>query len=194
MNKELDPRYTSYCELLQQWQKTYNLTSIKRIDDMMTHHVLDSLSIAPYVQGDNIIDVGSGAGLPGMILAIAMPDKKFTLLDTVEKKTHFMQHAKTKLKLNNVTVVHQRVEQYKPATLFDTVMTRAFSDIKKMLANTQHLCAADGVFLAMKGKLPENELAELPTGFNVKSVQSLTVPGLDAQRHLVIINKGICSG
>jgi 16S rRNA (guanine527-N7)-methyltransferase len=189
MKQALDPRYLQYCELLLRWQKTYNLTAIKNIDEMMTHHVQDSLAIKDFIHGKNIIDVGSGAGLPGMILAIALPDKKFTLLDAVEKKTHFMQHVKTKLNLLNVTVVHSRVEDYKPAELFDTVVTRAFSDIKQMLICTQHLLSEQGEFLAMKGKLPEEELAELPTGFNVKSVQSLTVPGLDASRHLLVIER-----
>ncbi len=188
MSNAIDPRYHQYCELLLQWQKTYNLTAIKTIDEMMTHHVLDSLSIQPYIHGKNIIDVGSGAGLPGMILAIANPDKHFTLLDAVEKKTHFMQHAKTKLGLTNVTVIHERVEKYKPEILFDTVVTRAFSSLKTMLESTQHLCAPNGIFLAMKGRLPEDELAE-PTGFHVQSVQSLAVPGLNAQRHVVVINK-----
>jgi 16S rRNA (guanine527-N7)-methyltransferase len=153
---------------------------------MVTRHLLDSLAIRPYLAGPRVLDIGTGAGLPGIPLAVACPDISFTLLDANAKKTRFVTQAVAELGLKNVEVVQERAENYRPAEKFDTLVSRAFASIADMLAATRHLCAPRGRFLAMKGACPEEELAAVPAGFS-NQVVALTVPGLAAQRHLVIL-------
>ncbi len=173
--------------LIGKWNKVYNLTAIKDPREMLTHHLLDSLAVLPYLHGRRIIDVGTGAGLPGLPLAIMSPQREFVLLDSNNKKTRFVTQAVIELGLQNVTVQNLRVEEYRPAALFDTVVSRAFASLAEMVRLTQALRAPDGVFLAMKGQAPAEEISELPAGFKIQEIAALTVPGLEAERHAVVI-------
>lgn len=176
-----------YVELLDKWNKTYNLTAVRKPDQMVTRHLLDSLSICPYLRGKSILDVGTGAGLPGIPLAIVFPERHFTLLDSNNKKTRFVVQAVSELELSNVDVVQSRVEEYKPDALFDTITTRAYSAIDVMVEQTSHLMEKDGVFLAMKGANPIAEIDELSSNFVVKDCYLIKVPGLEEERHLLEI-------
>jgi 16S rRNA (guanine527-N7)-methyltransferase len=184
---ELPARLAAFLELLERWNTAYNLTAVRDIEQMVARHVLDSLSILPYVRGPRLIDVGTGAGLPGIPLALARPDLAVTLLDSNAKKIHFVTQAIHDLGLTNVETVHCAAEKYRPGEPFDTVVTRAFAAIPDMLASVRHLCASRGVILAMKGVYPLEEIAAVGAGFRVREVVELTVPGLDAARHLVIL-------
>jgi 16S rRNA (guanine527-N7)-methyltransferase len=177
----------AYLDLLGKWNRTYNLTAVRDPAQMVTRHLLDSLAVAPYVHGPRVLDIGTGAGLPGIPLALALPDLHFTLLDSNAKKTRFIRHATATLAIENIEVIQARVEQFRPRWKFDTLISRAFSDIPAMLDASRHLCGEQGQFLAMKGAIPEAELARIPDEFTVMAVQALAVPGLDAQRHLIII-------
>ncbi len=178
-----------YVELLAKWNKAYNLTAVRDPLEMVSRHIIDSLSIASHVEGKNILDVGSGPGLPGIPLAIVFPEKRITTLDSNGKKTRFMTQAKMELELDNLTVVNSRVESYQPDSLFDAITSRAFSSLVDMVQGTKHLLDKSGVYLAMKGLYPEielNELTEQTNGELVESI-SLQVPGSDGERHLVIL-------
>lgn len=180
-------RLLAYLALLVKWNKAYNLTAIRDPQEMVTKHLLDSLAVLPHLHGAQVLDVGSGAGLPGIPLAIYDPARQFTLLDSNGKKTRFLLQAKGELGLSNLSVVHSRLEQYRPGQLFDTVTARAFASLADMTAGTAHLLAPGGALLAMKGEYPQDELDALPPGFVVREIIALTVPGLEAQRHLVRI-------
>ncbi|MBB71755.1 MAG: 16S rRNA (guanine(527)-N(7))-methyltransferase RsmG [Legionellales bacterium] len=176
-----------YIHLLAKWNKAYNLTAVRHIGDMVGRHLLDSLSIIPYLAGGRLIDVGTGPGLPGIPLAIVFADKTFTLLDSNGKKTRFLTQAVTELGLDNVQIINARVEEFKPEQTYDTVVSRAFSDLKDMVEKTQHLCAEDGQFLAMKGKYPADEIQALPETVIVTAVHPLRVPTVTGERHAVVI-------
>jgi len=179
----------TYVELLDKWNKAYNLTAIRDPKEMIPLHILDSLAISPYLYGSRLIDVGTGPGLPGIPLALAHPDKQFVLLDSNGKKTRFLTQVQLTLGLKNITIIQARAEAYKPDQLFDSVISRAFASLTDMLKMTYHLCAPTGRFLAMKGQYPESEINSLPPDFKVESVHALTIPGITAQRHLVVIEK-----
>lgn len=181
-------RLLAYLELLRKWNKTYNLTAIHEPERMLTHHLLDSLAVLPYVTGDRLLDVGAGAGLPGIPLAIARPDLAVTLIDASHKKAAFMQQAAIELRLANVTAVHGRVEDLRPEAPFPQIISRAFSDLADFVRVTGHLLADGGEWLAMKGLFPNEELAQLK-GARMKRDIELQVPGLAADRHLVILEK-----
>ncbi len=174
-----------YIELIAQWNRVFNLTAIRDLDAMVVRHLLDSLTIKPFIKGKVILDVGTGAGLPGIPLAIMMPEKQFVLLDSNQKKTRFLQQTVYQLRLKNVRVVHQRVEEYKVDQLFDTVISRAFSTLREYLQLSKHLVRAGGQILAMKGVYPLTELQEVGTPFKVINTHPLKVPKLDAERHVV---------
>lgn len=174
-----------YLLLLNKWNQAYNLTAIRGLPDMVTRHILDSLAIAPYIQGKRLIDVGTGPGLPGIPLAIMQPQLNIVLLDSNGKKTRFLNEVKRRLDLKNVTVVQSRVENYHADSSFDTVVSRAFSEISQMIAWTEHLIAQDGIWLAMKGQHPAAELAGLTHPYEVRSYK---VPGIDEQRCAIIIH------
>jgi len=178
-----------YIGLLQRWNKAYNLTSIKDPMQMLSYHLLDSLSISPHLQGRSFIDVGTGAGLPGIPLAVTHPDKTFSLLDSNGKRIRFLFQIKTALQLNNVKEMQGRVEEYKPEKLYDGVISRAFASLTDMIEGSEHLLASGGSFYAMKGRYPDKELSELPKGYKVEQAIELDVPTLDQQRHLIIIKK-----
>lgn len=177
-------RLLQYLILLNKWNQVYNLTAIRELPDMVTRHILDSLAIAPYLHGNRILDVGSGAGLPGIVLAITNPSLKIVLMDSNGKKTRFLSEVKRSLDLNQITVVQTRVENYRETVSFDTVVSRAFSDLNQFITWTHHLIAKDGIWLAMKGIYPEEELAGIMVPYEVHPYQ---VEGLDGQRCAVII-------
>jgi len=180
-----------YVHLIVKWNRVYNLTSVRDPAEMVTRHLLDSLAIQPYLQGLRVLDVGCGAGLPGLPLAIVnkevCPEREFVLLDSNSKKTRFVQQVIAELGLTNVQVVHERAENFCPTILFDVVVSRAFASVVEMLKNSGQHCATDGVLLAMKGADPNAELREIPTDFDVDAVHRLKVPGLEGQRHLVCL-------
>ncbi len=175
-----------FLELLEKWNRSYNLTAIRDPEQMIPRHLLDSLSVLPHLNGARVLDIGTGAGLPGIPLALARPDLGFTLLDSNAKKTRFATQAMHELGLKNITIVQERVEKFHPATKFDTLIARAFASIPDMLAASRHLCASHGQFLVMKGVFPQEELAAVTDGYQAE-VKALHIPGLDAARHLVIL-------
>ncbi|RUQ88820.1 16S rRNA (guanine(527)-N(7))-methyltransferase RsmG [Legionella septentrionalis] len=175
-----------YLQLLQKWNKAYNLTAIQDLSAMVTRHVLDSLAVVPWVKGTRVLDVGSGAGLPGIPLALVRPELEVVLLDSNGKKTRFLHEVKRVLSLHNVDIVQTRVESYHPAQGFDTVISRAFSDLQQMIKWTHHLVAEDGIWLAMKGRRPEAELTAIPYAYQVESYK---IAGMDGERCCVIISK-----
>ena len=179
-----------YLELLQRWNKAFNLTAIRDPLQMVRLHLLDSLAIHPYVQGlKSIIDVGTGPGLPGIPLAILNPGINFTLLDSNGKKTRFLFQAINELKLTNASEINHRVEAYQPNQLFDAVISRAFSSISDMLNQCDHLVSDQGCFLAMKGKKPDSELSQMTKAYKVVEVSEVNVPLIDSERHLIKIIK-----
>jgi 16S rRNA (guanine527-N7)-methyltransferase len=163
----------------------FNLTAIRDRPGMLRKHILDSLSLQPYLRGVRIADIGTGAGFPGLPLAIVNPQRRFTLVEATGKKARFAEQTAERLGADNVQVVHTRAEGYRPFELFDTVVARALSSLADFAAYAGHLCAPDGRLLAMKGKRPEEEISALPKSFRVRAVHRLKVPGLDDERHLV---------
>lgn len=178
-----------YLEEMLVWNKTHGLTAIVQPHEMVIKHIADSLSIHSFVKGDHLADVGTGAGLPGIPLALLFPDKRITLIESQNKKAAFLRHIKRALKLTNVGVVQQRVEMFHPQQRFDGIITRAFSSLLNMLLLTKHLCSDEGYFLAMKGVFPEEELIAVAKDYPHYRVENLFVPGLNAKRHCVIIRK-----
>lgn len=180
-----------YLAMLQKWNKAYNLTAIRDVDQMISLHLLDSLATLPFIKGERIIDVGTGPGLPGMVLAICYPEKHFTLLDSNGKKTRFLTQVKMELGINNVTVANERVEKHAHQGEYDHVISRAFASLQDMINWTLPLPKDTGNFLAMKGVHPEKELAALPSEVEVVDIKSLNVPNIQAERHMVImVRKG----
>ena len=178
-------RLAAYLALLERWNRAYNLTAVREPEAMVVRHLLDSLSILPWLEGPRVLDVGSGAGLPGIPLAIARPDYEFCLLDSNGKRTRFLTQATAELRLPNVSVVRSRVEDYRPVTLFNSVVSRAFATLAELVADAGRQCAPTGRLLAMKGVFPDDELARLPSAYRLVGVYPLQVPYLDAERHLV---------
>ena len=177
----------TYLNLVEKWNRVYNLTAIRERDEMIKLHFLDSLSILNHVHVKNILDVGSGAGFPGIVLAITKPELKVTVMDSVNKKTTFMQQVKSELSLTNLDVVNSRVEDYQPTTLFEAVTSRAFSNLKNMMLLTQHTLQKEGVWLAMKSKDVREELEAFEK--NQYTLIPLEVPLINAERYLVILKK-----
>ena len=180
----------SYLALLSKWNSVYNLTSVRDPIEMVKLHLLDSLSAAhAFKDAQNVLDVGSGGGLPGMILAITYPAIRIAMIDTVNKKTAFLAQAKTELGLANVTVHTGRVEALQVEQKFDVITSRAFSELCNFVNWSGHLLADDGQFIAMKGIAPNEEIEQLPAGWKVTAIESLSVPGLEVARHLIMIKK-----
>jgi 16S rRNA (guanine527-N7)-methyltransferase len=163
----------------------FNLTAIRDRSGMLRKHVLDSLSLQPYLRGNRVADIGTGAGFPGLPLAIVNPLRRFTLVEATGKKARFVEQTALRLGVDNVQVEHARAENYRPFELFDTVVARALSSLADFAAYAGHLCAPGGRLLAMKGKRPDEEISALPKSFRVLAVHRLKVPGLDEERHLV---------
>jgi 16S rRNA (guanine527-N7)-methyltransferase len=182
---EVVERLLDYLDLLHRWNATYNLSAIRDPAEMVTRHLLDSLAVAPYVSGATLADLGTGAGLPGIPLALVAPEREVALVDSNGKKTRFLRAAVRELGLANVRVVESRVEAVEGR--FECITARAFASLADMLAWGGHLLAPGGRWLALKGRYPHDELDALPAGFAVEAVEPLAVPGLDAERHVVII-------
>lgn len=182
-------RLLHYLALLHKWNGAYNLTAVRDPAAMVTRHLLDSLAVLPLLQGERFIDVGTGAGLPGIPLAIARPDLQFDLLDSNGKKMRFVTQAVAELGLANVRVRQSRVEAWRPESGYDGVLARAFASLADMAEGCGHLLADGGRLLALKGVLPEAEMAALPAGFRVIGWHRLRVPGEDGERHLVEIQR-----
>lgn len=175
-----------YLFLLNKWNIAYNLTAVRNLESMVTKHILDSLAVLPWIKGNRILDVGTGAGLPGIPLAMAQPEYQFVLLDSNGKKIRFLNEVKRQLNLDNIEIVQIRVENYHPAQGFDTVTSRAFSSLEQMIHWTQHLIAKGGIWLAMKGRFPGTELSMIHQNYQV---HEYTVEGIDGERCCVIIDK-----
>lgn len=180
-------RLQAYLALLEKWNRIYNLTGTREPHGMLTRHLLDCLAVVPHVAARTILDVGSGAGLPGIPLALALPQSRVTLLESAQKKAAFLLQARIELELANVSVVCARVETWRPAESFDLVISRAFSDLSRYVSQVGRLCRREGEIVAMKGGYPHDELARLPPGYALQRVVALTVPGLAAERHLVVV-------
>ena len=174
-----------FVRLLDKWNKVYNLSAIRDQREMVDLHLLDSLAVAPFISSHRLLDVGTGAGLPGIPLALVCPDREFVLFDSNGKKTRFIQQAVVELGMKNVEIIHARNEDYQPSKPFDAIISRAFASLSDMLAGTAHLTVKGGLLLAMKGRLNEKELSELPSEVRVEEVVELTIPGVDAERRLV---------
>jgi 16S rRNA (guanine527-N7)-methyltransferase len=187
MRAEELTRFERYLDLLEKWNRVYNLTAIRSRERMVTHHLLDSLAIVPHVKGPRVLDVGSGAGLPGIPLAIANAELRVTLLDSNHKKAAFLHQAVAELGLKNAAVEAERVESWQTGARFETIVSRAFSELGEFVAAAGRLLAPGGIIAAMKGVHPVEEIERMPGGFQVVTVVKLAVPELDAERHLVIV-------
>jgi len=177
---------TGYVEMLHKWNKAYNLTSVRDPQQMLVRHIMDSIVVEPHLQGNRFIDVGTGPGLPGVPLAIVRPDAHFTLLDSLGKRVRFLKQVQHELKLDNIEPVQSRVEEYNEPP-FDGVISRAFASLNDMLGWCHHLPAENGLFYALKGVVPTDEIASLPDRFTLQQTVKLFVPELEGERHLVII-------
>jgi 16S rRNA (guanine527-N7)-methyltransferase len=181
-----------YLALLGKWNHVYNLTSVRDPMQMMTLHLLDSLAAVPAFAGArNVLDVGAGGGLPGLVLAIARPDMKVSMIDTVHKKTAFLTQVKAELGLKNVTVYTKKVQDLQVKEPFDVITSRAFADLSDFIDWSHHLLSDNGRFIALKGTAPQEERERLPGDWKVQQLQPLRVPGLDAERHLVFVERAI---
>jgi 16S rRNA (guanine527-N7)-methyltransferase len=179
-----------YVALLEKWNKVYNLTAVRAAERMVGVHILDSLSVIPHLQATgNLLDVGTGGGLPGIPIAIVRPQLKVTMLDSLQKKTTFIRQCISELKLENASVVCERVEQYAPAEMFDMIISRAFAELVDFVNGAGHLLRPGGRLYAMKGVYPNDEILRLPAAYSVVDIVELIVPQIEGQRHLVVIEK-----
>lgn len=186
---EQQAKLVGYVEMINKWNKAYNLTSVRDPHQMMIKHILDSLAVKPYVEGKTVIDVGTGPGLPGIPLAIVLPDTHFVLLDSLGKRVRFMKQCAHDLGIPNIEPVQSRVEEHQPQQAYDCVLSRAFASLKDMLHWCSHLVDSQGKFLALKGQFPQEELGEVSNHYQIKSINNLSVPELEGERHLVTIKK-----
>ncbi|CAH8231818.1 16S rRNA m(7)G527 methyltransferase [Vibrio aestuarianus] len=190
VNEQQRNQLVGYVEMLDKWNKAYNLTSVRNPMDMLVKHILDSIVVSPHLQGERFIDVGTGPGLPGIPLAIMNPDKTFFLLDSLGKRIRFIKQVIHELGIKNVTTIQSRVEEFQPEVKFDGVLSRAFASMLDMVEWCHHLPKEQtGLFLALKGQLPEEEIATLPEWCSVTDVKALKVPELEGDRHLVILSR-----
>lgn len=190
LNEQQHEQLLDYLALLFKWNKVYNLTSVRDPMQMMTHHLLDSLAAVPvFAQARSVLDVGAGGGLPGVVLAIARPDMNVSMIDTVHKKTAFLTQVKAELGLANVTVYTKKVQELEVATKFDVITSRAFADLSDFVNWSGHLLAEGGQFIALKGTAPPEEQERLPAAWKVTQLLPIQVPQLQAERHLVFIQK-----
>ena len=189
LDRDTQQRLLDYIALIEKWNRVYNLTAIREPEKMVSRHLLDSLAVAPHLHAKRLLDVGSGAGLPGIPLALAKPDTHVTLLDSNHKKAAFLNQAVIELKLKNAEVCSERVESWQTQNRFDVIISRAFSDMGEFVRITRHLLAPGGMFAAMKGLYPYEEIDKLPPGCKVQQVLPLAIPGLEGARYLVLIGQ-----
>ena len=177
-----------YIEELHRWNQTYNLSGVKDLDDMVVRHLLDSLAVAPWIEGPRVVDLGSGAGLPGIPLAAVMPQHRFILLDSSGKRARFLHQVQALLEIRNVEVVQRRASEYRPDPLANTIVARAFGSLAKIVESAHHLLDPGGRIVAQKGRYPSDELAELPEPWRSRArLERVQVPGLEAQRHVAVL-------
>lgn len=184
ISAEVQQALLDYLRLMQKWNRAYNLTAIRNMDDMVIKHLLDSLSILPFIDASPVLDVGTGAGLPGIPLALCLPDYQFVLLDSNSKKTRFLTQVKIELDIENIEVIHSRIEEYQPSSGFEIITCRAFAALNTVLDRTQHLVTSTTRVMAMKGREDMPELAE---GYSQRAIHKLQVPWLNEDRHLIEI-------
>ncbi len=189
LGSDIQQRLLDYIALIEKWNRVYNLTAIREPEKMVSHHLLDCLAAAPHLRAKRLLDVGSGAGLPGIPLALVNPDTQVTVLDSNHKKAAFLNQAVMELKLKNAAVCNERVESWQTQQRFDVIISRAFSDMGEFVRVTRHLLAPGGLFVAMKGLYPYEEIEKLPLGCKVQQVLPLAIPGVDGARHLVLIGQ-----
>jgi 16S rRNA (guanine527-N7)-methyltransferase len=188
-DRDAQQRLLDYITLIEKWNRVYNLTAIREPERMVSHHLLDSLAVAPHLHAKRLLDVGTGAGLPGIPLALANPNMHVTLLDSNHKKTAFLNQAVIELTLKNAEVCAERVESWQTPNRFDVIISRAFSEMGEFVRMTRHLLAPGGILAAMKGLHPYEEIEKLPEGCKVLQVLPLAIPGIDGARHLVLIGQ-----
>ena len=189
LSEDRQQKLLQYIKLLDKWNKTYNLTAVRTPEKMLGLHILDSLSVLPFINSASVLDVGTGAGLPGIPLAIALPGVNITMLDSLQKKVTFVRQAISELALENAQIVCNRVEQFQAPRQFEIVISRAFAELGDFVKAAAHLVAAQGRMLAMKGVYPYDEIARLPETLKLEKVIELTVPQVVGKRHLVILRK-----
>lgn len=192
--EEACSRLETYLSLLTKWNRVYNLTAIRGEDKYVSHHLLDSLAVVPHLPAGRVIDVGSGAGLPGVPIAVACPEREVKLLDSNQKRGVFLKQVIAELGLANASVVIERAERFRPDSGFQAVISRAFSELAEFIARAGHLCAPDGELLAMKGACPWQEIARMPAQWTVAEIIKLKVPQLDAERHLLVLRPASITG
>lgn len=185
----LIPQLLQYLELLNKWNRSFNLSGVTDVNDMVVLHLLDSLALSPFLRGSRLVDVGTGAGLPGIPLAILHPDKHFVLIDSNGKKTRFLFQVKVALKLGNVTIENCRIEHYQSPEQIDMVMCRAFSSLEDTVLKCEQLLQGGCTLLAMKGRFPQQEVDQLPAAFAVTAISKLGIPGNESQRHVIEISR-----
>ena len=181
-------KYLAFLDLLCDWNRAYNLTALRSREDMLIRHILDSLTVLPYIRGGKCLDVATGAGLPGLILALCQPARQWTLLDSSIKKIRFLNQAVMELQPENIDIVRARIEDFDTGDRFDTVITRAYASLIKFHRNTESLLNKDGILIAMKGRMPEAELNELTAEHIKFDLHKVTLPASDAVRHIVVLN------
>ena len=189
LERDVQRRLLDYIALIEKWNRVHNLTAIREPEKMVSHHLLDSLAVAPHLHAKRMLDVGSGAGLPGIPLALANAEMHVTLLDSNHKKAAFLNQALMELKMKNADVCDERVESWNSQEGYDVIISRAFSDMGEFVRVTRHLLAPGGIFAAMKGTHPYEEIEKLPPGCKVLQVLPLAIPGLEGARHLVLIGQ-----
>lgn len=189
VSEESQQKLIQYLELMQRWNKVFNLTTITEPREMVYLHLIDSLLMQPFLHGKRLLDVGSGAGLPGIPLAIINPDLHWTLLDKNNKKTRFITQAIAELKLKNIDVVNERSEDFATDTPYDAILSRAYGSIGMFLTTTQHLLAPDGAFIAMKGKYPQDELADITPEFTLEKTVPIAIKGITVERCVLVLRR-----
>ena len=185
---DIERKLLDYVALIAKWNRVHNLTAVRAKSQMVSAHLLDCLAVAPYLDANTILDVGSGAGLPGIPLALMWPHVSVALMDSNHKKAAFLRQAIIELGLKNATVIGERVENWQPPHLYDLVISRAFSDLPEFLRIAGRMCAENGTVATMKGVYPHEELAQLPPDFKLRRVERLRIPGLPAERHLLLLS------
>jgi 16S rRNA (guanine527-N7)-methyltransferase len=189
VDREVQILLLDYLKLLQKWNHVYNLTAVRDPEQMVCTHLLDSLSVLPHIPKGRILDVGAGAGLPGIPLAAAAASSQFSLIESSQKKSAFLRQAVGELGLTNAQVFCMKVEDWRPPIKFNCIIARAYSELCQFIETSKHLLETEGIFAAMKGRYPATELDHIPAGFAVKKVIELQVPGLNAARHLVLVGR-----
>jgi len=189
LSRDARTQLLKHLALVEKWNRVYNLTAVRDGTKAVYVHLLDSLAAVPYLTGTRFLDVGSGAGFPGIPIAVARPDIRMVLLESNHKKSAFLKQATAELQLKNAQAVCERAESWRPAEQFDCIVSRALAELSEFIALTQHLLAPGGVIAAMKGVHPFEEIERVPSEFRVRQVHALAVPGLDAERHLVLIER-----